>query len=99
MSEKFNPETDCPGCGQTLTISKGIRFCPSEDGVQKNEVLPKVIGLSRDEVIVLDGEQIVNPFGHKNARIKTLFDRAHDARFAAQKEHWYPEQKRDWSAA
>lgn len=99
MSEKFNPATDCPGCGQTLTISKGVRICPAEDRVQAQEVLPKDLGISRDEVMVLEGEKIINPFGTQSRRIKTLFDRAHDARFANQKDHWYPEQRRDWSAA
>lgn len=99
MSEKFNPETDCPGCGQTLTILKGIRVCPTEDSVQAQEILPKAVSLERDQVIVLDGEPIVNPFGTRDARIKTLFDRAHDARFAQLKDAWYPEQKRDWNAA
>lgn len=99
MSEKYNPETDCPGCGQTLTISKGIRFCPAEDGVQASEVLPKTIGIARDEIIVVDGVQMVNPFGTQSARISTLFDRAHNVRFQQQKDHWYPEQRRDWSAA
>lgn len=97
--ETFNPETDCPGCGQTLTISKGIRICMSEDGVQPQEVLPKVIGTARDEIIVIDGTQIINPFGTQDHRIKTLFDRAHAVRFAQQKDAWYPEQRRDWSAA
>lgn len=100
MSEKFNPQTDCHGCGQTLVRLKGgVTMCPTEDGVQKQEILPKVVGLTRDEVIVIDGEQILNPFGTQSARIKTLFDRAHDARFQQQKEAWYPEQRRDWSAA
>lgn len=97
--ETFNPETDCPGCGQTLRILKGIRICPTEDSVQKQEILPKVVGISRDEIIVLDGEQIINPFGTQSQRIKTLFDRSHDVRFNMLKDAWYPEQKRDWSAA
>ncbi|UVG34136.1 hypothetical protein SEA_PAVLO_79 [Microbacterium phage Pavlo] len=100
MSEKFNPETDCPGCGQTLIVLKGgIRTCPTEDAVQNNEILPKTVGIARDEIIVIDGEQIINPFGTRDARIKTLFDRAHSIRFQQLKDAWYPEQKRDWSAA
>ena len=93
-------QKQCPGCGQDLVVLKGgITMCPTEDGVQKQEILPKVIGLARDEIIVLDGERIINPFGHNDARIKTLFDRAHDANFKQKKDAWYPEQKRDWSAA
>lgn len=100
MSEKFNPETDCPGCGQRLNKLKGgITACPTEDGVQASEVLPKTIGIARDEIIVIDGQQIINPFGTQSARISTLFDRAHNVRFQQQKDHWFPEQKRDWSAA
>ena len=99
MHEKFNPETDCPGCGQTLVISKSVRICPTEDSVQKNETINAGLLIARDEVIVLDGEKIQNPFGTQSRRIKTLFDRAHDVRFAQQKEHWYPEQRRDWAAA
>ena len=100
MSEKFNPDTDCHGCGQTLTIlNGGITMCPSEDGVQSQEVLPKVIGLSRPEVIVIDGQQVINPFSPIDTRIKNLFDRAHDARFANLKDAWYPEQRKDWRAA
>lgn len=99
MSEQ-NTQKQCPGCGQDLVMLKGgFAMCPSEDGVQKQEILPKVMGLSRDEIMVLDGDLLVNPFGHKDARIKTLFDRAHDVVFSQKKDAWYPEQRRDWNAA
>lgn len=88
----------CPGCGQDLVMLKGgYTACPTEDSVQKQEVLPKVVGLARDEIIVLDGKQVVNPFGHRDTRIKTLFDRAHDIVFRQKMDEWFPEQRRDWS--
>lgn len=99
MTELIDPKL-CTGCGQDLVMLKdGFTVCPTEDSVQKQEILPKLIGVARDEIIVLDGERLVNPFGHKDARIKTLFDRAHDVKFAQNKDEWYPEQRRDWGAA
>lgn len=99
MIEPIAPKR-CTGCGQDLVMLKdGFTVCPTEDSVQKQEILPKLIGVARDEIIVLDGERVVNPFGHQDARIKTLFDRAHDVKFAQNKDEWYPEQRRDWSAA
>lgn len=81
----------CPGCGQPLVILKGgITICRTEDGVQHVETTPDLAVFSQDEVIVLDGEKIVNPFG-QTPRIKSMFDRAHDFRFANQKREWYGE--------
>lgn len=98
MSEKN--EKLCPGCGQPLiTLKGGVTVCRTEDFVQTQEMLPKAQGVAREKVIVIDGEQIINPFGHLDARVKTIFDRSHDVVFAQNKDAWYPEQRRDWSAA
>lgn len=97
---QITEKKSCPGCGQDLVMLKdGFTACPTEDSVQKQEILPKVVGLARDEIIVLDGKQIINPFGHLDARIKTMFDRAHDVVFRQKKDAWYPEQRGDWRAA
>lgn len=83
---------NCPGCGQPLTVSKGITICRTEDGVQASEVNPEQATFARDEIIDLDGTKIINPFGTKSTRIIGIFDRAHSIRFEQQKRDWYPEQ-------
>lgn len=90
----------CPGCGQDLVIAKdGVTLCPTEDGVQPNETNDTGLLIERDEIIVINGQKVQNPFSPTSRRVKTLFDRAHDVRFGQLRDAWYPEQKKDWSAA
>lgn len=79
----------CPGCGQSLIVSKGVTICRSEDSVQASEIRPLEATFERNEIIELEGEKIVNPFYGKSTRIIGIFDRAHAIRFAAQKREWY----------
>lgn len=89
MSSTEAPEVPvCPGCGRTLIVRGEYTICPTEDGVQAIETTPGASTFVQEEAIDLDGTEIRNPFGI-NVRIKTIFDRLHETKFAAQKKEWY----------
>lgn len=79
----------CPGCGQPLTVIKGVTICRTEDAVQPSEIRPLESSFARDEVIILEGERILNPFGVQSTRIISAYDNAHRVRFEQQKKEWY----------